>query len=118
MLTIAVIVIMLAKQRDKNPVEYENVSYAPHQTTTFSIAELTALSDNTDKKLREEIDKDINEKIENDRIIALAKELKEKEVEQLIKMVYGENAEIDTDGGNKTESAPYHSADDEQDKVD
>lgn len=93
-LTVLAILLMLKKQRNKETLESDGVSYAPEQTTTFSIAELMLLTDKTDKKLREEIDRDINEKIESDRIVALAKELKEKEVEQLIKMVYGEDAAI------------------------
>ncbi|MBE6825166.1 MAG: hypothetical protein E7513_07485 [Ruminococcaceae bacterium] len=86
---VVAIVYMLYRQRKRKHSGNDNSTAIPQQTTTFSIAELTALSDKADKELLEEIDKDINEKIEADRIESLSKELKAKEIEELSKMIYG-----------------------------
>lgn len=65
----------------------EGASFAPMQTTTFSILELGALSRN--KKYVEEINKDIEERLEADRLEERKKELKAKELEEMGKKVYG-----------------------------
>ncbi len=115
--TIAVIVFMVSKQRkkEKSLLTEDGESYSPQQTTTFSIAELNRLSDKTSKKLREEIDRDINEKIEADRIESLSKELKAKEIEQLSKMIYGDpEADSKTDEESDEQKSEDESADDQQ----
>ena len=98
--TVATIVYMLYKQKKKLPSKDDDInSSAPAQTTTFSIAELTALSDKVNQKYREEIDEDINKKIEADRIETMSKELKAKEISKLEKMIYGSddsNASVDS----------------------
>ena len=108
--TVVLIAFMLRKQHKKSCVESFDVSYVPQQTTTFSISELTALADKTDEKLRAEIDRDVREKMEADRIYTLSKQLKEKELEQLVKMVYGNDAAI-------SKSAEQPVVTDEQDEV-
>lgn len=92
-LTVAVIVYMLKKQHKKPDDKSDDSSFAPQQTTTFSITELQRLSDKDNKELREQIDKDVEEKMEADRIETLSKELKEKELSQLSEMVYGDSEE-------------------------
>lgn len=98
--TIVVIVLMLLKRRSKtkqtnNLVDSEVVSL--EQTTTFSITELNNLSDMMNKKLKEEIDKDIEDRIEADRLENLKKELKAKEIAELERMIYGTKDEQDSD---------------------
>lgn len=61
-----------------------------HHSEAENTLETAPLSDEEDKQYRDEIDKDISEKIEADRIENLSKELKQKEIEQLQKMVYGD----------------------------
>jgi len=74
---------------DKNSGYDENTDCDIKPKKAFSFSQL--FSDKTNKKLREEIDKDIQAKIEADRIESKAKELKEKELEQLNRMVYGDS---------------------------
>ncbi len=88
--TIAVIVMMILKQRTKVALKQDVAPSVSQQTTTFSIAELKSRKENIDKQYRDEIDKDIEEKIEADRIGNLSRELKAKELERLTKMVNGE----------------------------
>ena len=64
-------------------------SYAPQQTTTFSIFELGILSRN--KKYAEEIDRDVEERMNADRLEQRKKELRRKELEEMEKKVYGSN---------------------------
>lgn len=89
-LTLCLIVFMLYKQRRRKAYGsdvFEDV--ALQQTTTFSVSELAALSDRSNKKYRDEIDREIEQKIEADRIESLSRELKAKEIAQLEKMIYG-----------------------------
>lgn len=88
--TIAIIVMMLRKQRKKVALKQDVAPSVTQQTTTFSIAELKTRKEKIDKQYRDEIDKDIEEKIEADRIESLSRELKAKELEKLTKMVNGE----------------------------
>lgn len=60
---------------------------APAQTTTFSIFELGILSRN--KKYVDEINKDIEERMEADRLQERKKELRAKELEEMERKVYG-----------------------------
>ncbi len=101
--TITAIVLMLRKQYRKKVVNEDTAPSVSQQTTTFSIAELTARKDKIDKIYRDEIDKDINEKIEADRIENLSKELKAKEIEKLSKMVYGDPDESHDEENEETE---------------
>lgn len=90
-ITVSIIIYMLSKQRRKKTQTEDVVpATAPQQTTTFSISELKSLSSKEDKKLRDEIDRQVSEKIEADRIESLSKELKAKEIEKLNKMIYGD----------------------------
>ena len=57
------------------------------QTTTFSIAELGVLSRN--KRYVEEINKDIEQRMEADRLTARKKEIRQKELEEMERKVYG-----------------------------
>ena len=57
------------------------------QTTTFSIAELGALSRN--KHYVEEINKDIEQRMEADRLTARKKEIRQKELAEMERKVYG-----------------------------
>ena len=57
------------------------------QTTTFSIAELGALTRN--KRFVDEINKDIEERIESDRLDQRKKEIRQKELEEMERKVYG-----------------------------
>lgn len=94
--TISIIVYMLYNQRKKKAdTNTKEPSLAPQQTTTFSISELGVLSSEANKEVIEQIDKEIEEKIEADRIESLSKELKAKEIAQYEKMIYGTNAETD-----------------------
>ncbi len=86
---VVAVAYMLYNQRKRKQTGNDGATAVLQQTTTFSIAELTALSNKADKELLDEIEKDINEKIEADRIETLSKELKAKEIEELSKMVYG-----------------------------
>lgn len=62
-------------------------SYAPQQTTTFSIFELGALSRN--KKYVDEINKDVETRMEADRLENRKRELRKKELEEMERKVYG-----------------------------
>ena len=57
------------------------------QTTTFSIAELGVLSRN--KRYVDEINKDIEERIESDRLDRRKKEIRQKELAEMERKVYG-----------------------------
>ena len=57
------------------------------QTTTFSIAELGALSRN--KRYVDEINKDIEERIESDRLDRRKREIRRRELEEMERKVYG-----------------------------
>ena len=59
------------------------------QTTTFSLSELGVLSDKKNKKYIDEINKDIEEKLEAERLENLKKELKAKEIEEMGRKIYG-----------------------------
>ena len=61
------------------------------QTTTFSIAELGVLSRN--KRYVEEINKDIEKRMEADRLNARKKELRDKELAEMERKVYGTDSE-------------------------
>ena len=61
------------------------------QTTTFSIAELGVLSRN--KRYVEEIDKDVEQRIEADRLTARKKEIRQKELAEMERKVYGPQEE-------------------------
>lgn len=89
-LTILAIVYMLRKQRVKAKVLDETTPSDLEQTTTFSIAELRLKSEKIDKMYRDGIDKEIEEKIEADRIETLTKEARAKEFDRITKMVNGE----------------------------
>ena len=100
---VGVVFVVLRKRSNNknNDNDLEIESYENHKST-FSLSKL--FSDKTNKKLREEIDKDINAKIEADRIESKVKELKEKELEQLNRMVYGDSkGESSTDDDSKNE---------------
>lgn len=77
-------------------------SYAPQQTTTFSIFELGALSRN--KKYVEEINKDVESRMEADRLENRKKELRKKELEEMERRVYGgEEAPAETEPATDNE---------------
>ncbi|MBQ8538101.1 MAG: hypothetical protein IJ433_00450 [Ruminococcus sp.] len=88
--TVSVIVLMLKKQQKKITAKQDVAPSVSQQTTTFSIAELKTRKEKIDKQYRDEIDKDIEKKIEADRIEGLSRELKAKELEKLTRMVNGE----------------------------
>lgn len=90
-LTLLAIVFILKKQKEKISDIEEISDTTLQQTTTFSITELKLRSEKINQKYRDEIDKDIEEKIEADRIETLTKEAKAKELERLTRMVNGEN---------------------------
>ena len=60
---------------------------APMQTTTFSILELGALSRN--KKYVEEINRDVEERMEADRLREQKEEIRRRELEEMGRKVYG-----------------------------
>lgn len=74
------------------------------QTTTFSILELGILAKN--KKYVDEINKDIEERIEQDRLDTLKKEIKQKELEEMERMVYGNADEAEPEETPASEEAP------------
>lgn len=92
-LTLTAIVLMLKKQKVKEKENGFSEEPSLQQTTTFSISELKKRNEKIDKHYRDEIDKDIEEKIEADRIETLTKEAKAKELEKLTRMVNGEPIE-------------------------
>lgn len=71
----------LPDQQDAGPAS------APQQTTTFSIFELGILSRN--KKVVEEIDRDVEKRMDADRLEQRKKELRQKELQEMEKKVYG-----------------------------
>ena len=80
------------KSMDKVPAGFEDSEEelpAPSlsQTTTFSIAELGILKRN--KKYVDEINKDVEERLEADRLENLKKEIKAKEIAEMGEKVYG-----------------------------
>ncbi len=101
-LTILAIVYMLKKQRAKAKALDESVPSELQQTTTFSITELRLRSEKLDKKYRDDIDKEIEEKIEADRIETLTKEARAKELDRITRMVNGEPPE-ETEGTTEEE---------------
>ncbi|MBQ8860722.1 MAG: hypothetical protein IJ015_05260 [Ruminococcus sp.] len=102
-LTLVIIVLMLKKQKVKVTESTEVIDATLQQTTTFSISELKLRKDKIDKKYRDEIDKDIEEKIEANRIEALTREAKAKELEKLTRMVNGEPLEdIESENSDST----------------
>ena len=101
-LTILAIVYMLKKQRAKAKALDESVPSELQQTTTFSITELRLRSEKLDKKYRDDIDKEIEEKIEADRIETLTKEARAKEHDRITRMVNGELPE-ETEGTTEEE---------------
>ena len=90
--TVSIIVLMLKKQQKKITAKQDLAPSVSQQTTTFSIAELKTRKEKIDKQYRDEIDKDIEKKIEADRIEGLSRELKAKELEKLTRLVNGEPA--------------------------
>ncbi len=88
--TVVLIILLLYKQRRKKAYGSDVFEDAAlQQTTTFSVSELTALSDKSNKKYRDEINREIEERIEADRIESLSRELKAKEIARYEKMIYG-----------------------------
>ena len=74
------------------------------QTTTFSIFELNALSRN--KKYVDEINKDIEERIQADNIRDKKNDIRARELEEMSRKVYGEQdseAQTETDSPEKSE---------------
>ena len=67
--------------------DVDDGALALSQTTTFSIAELGALSRN--KRYVDEINKDIEDRIEQDRLTERKKEIRRKELEEMERKVYG-----------------------------
>lgn len=102
LITIAVVYLMLRRRKPKMSKRAQEIvdevvgeeeepedsrPFAPMQTTTFSIFELGALSRN--KKYVDEINEDIEKRLEADRLEELKKELRLKELEEMEKKVYG-----------------------------
>lgn len=92
--TVVVILYMLKKQKERKAQVPEKPAYSLSQTTTFSIAELKGASgkpnaDKSDEIVVSQINKEIEDKIEADRIESLSKELKAKEIAELEKKIYG-----------------------------
>ena len=114
-LTLVIVILMLRRRKPKvSPAAQEiidaaeadepasgDASGALTQTTTFSIFELGVLSRN--KKYVEEINRDIEERLEADRLEARKKELRRKELEEMGRRVYGSDEEASP---AEQESAP------------
>ncbi len=81
------------KKKKKTEIkEYPDEFSTPlMQTTTFSITELSILSKN--KKYLDEINKDVEARIEKDRLTQKKKEIREKELSDLEEKVYGKSEE-------------------------
>lgn len=80
------------RSADTNPEQEqakpaEAPSFAPSQTTTFSIFELGILSRN--KKYVDEINKDVEKRLNDDRLQERKKELRRRELEEMERKVYG-----------------------------
>lgn len=103
--TVGAIVLMLKKQQKKVTAKQDVAPSVSQQTTTFSIAELKTRKEKIDKQYRDEIDKDIEEKIEADRIEGLSRELKAKELEKLTRMVNGEPIDEEQQENTETEDS-------------
>ena len=123
LMTIAICVLLLRRSRPKklspeaqrvvDAVAPDDDSPADNlsQTTTFSIFELGALSRN--KKYVEEINKDVEQRMEADRIEGIKKEIRAKELEEMERMVYGSAESDGTENGG--EPAPSADTEDEKD---
>ena len=96
---------MLKKQQKKVTAKQDVDPSVSQQTTTFSIAALKTRKEKIDKQYRDEIDKDIEEKIEADRIEGLSRELKAKELEKLTRMVNGEPIDEEQQENTETEDS-------------
>lgn len=79
--------IAAPEQAQMPKVNDDTPSYAPQQTTTFSIFELGILSRN--KKYVDEINQDVEKRLDADRLEQRKKELRRKELEEMEKKVYG-----------------------------
>ena len=73
------------------PEQADVPSYAPQQTTTFSIFELGILSRN--KKVVDEINRDVEKRLDADRLKERKKELRRRELQEMEKKVYGKEAD-------------------------
>ena len=82
----------------------EDALAALSQTTTFSISELGILSRN--KAYVDEINQDIETRIELDRLTRRKKEIREKELEELGRKVYGSDTGSEADCESKPKAAP------------
>ena len=125
-LTLVIVILMLRRRKPKiSPAAQKiidaagadeeiagDASGAPTQTTTFSIFELGVLSRN--KKYVEEINRDIEERLEADRLEARKKELRRKELEEMGRRVYGSEEEAspaeDADAPSETPAPAAESA--------
>ena len=120
LLLTSVIAVLMLRRRTKKvspearkiidsiaPDEGEDDPSAPSlsQTTTFSIFELGALSRN--KKYVEEINKDIEKRIEADRLKEIKDEIRAKQLEEMERKVYG-----DPQDGAEEPQAPEEEPDD------
>lgn len=76
-----------AQEAIPEPQEDKTPPYAPMQTTTFSIFELGALSRN--KKYVDEINQDVESRLHADRLQKRKRELRQKELEEMERKVYG-----------------------------
>ena len=119
MLTLLIVFLMLRRRRPKvSPAAQEVIDAVgadetsetagvPQQTTTFSIFELGVLSRN--KKYVDEINRDIEERLEADRLEARKKELRRKELEEMGRRVYGSDEDAETEDA-AVEDAPSEAA--------
>ena len=116
MLAVTVLIAALMLHRRKKPVrsheaqelidtivpeEDDDGAAALRQTTTFSIFELGALSRN--KKVVDEINRDVEKRMEADRIEEMKKEIRAKELEEMGRKVYGDSADK-SDSSHEDES--------------
>jgi hypothetical protein len=105
-LTILAVVLLLRRRKSQVSAEAQKIidasgadediaasaeGSAPMQTTTFSIFELGALSRN--KKFVEEINRDVEERMEADRLREQKEEIRRRELEEMGRKVYGSEAQ-------------------------
>ncbi len=95
---LAVVGYVLYKRRKSRVIPYDALTDA--QDTDEVVVESSEPLSDDDKQYRDEIDKDISEKIESDRIETLSKELKAKELEKLHRMVCGDLEDDENDNDN------------------
>ena len=120
LITILIAYLMLRRSRPKKlgdeaqkivdevvPEKDESVSAADSlsQTTTFSIFELGALSRN--KRYVDEINKDIEQRLEADRLEERKKEIRAKELEEMERKVYGSEETPSEDSYEDNETSGY-----------